>query len=337
MDRIDIVENGSKIFLKIFEDFAVSEITDLHLLEEFLNKLLSETKGLVIFDFLDHGNWDCFGSFSIDYERGFVVFNWFNYTGFNDIDSFINKSEYKPSVVSLMLHFKELKIENRKDFPFITLRGYALKQKDTLKYFRTLDSNATYLKSEKANFCNTFQIDRGKYFEECYCYDTPIYSILIIPKDTASDTTFSSKVLFLYNYNNCRERIKKIEQSIFTKKLDEDELCEKANSIRRIFEFVLKIECCYHKELNYEVILNDEFDTNDFNFKSNYSDISLGDLVNILKKLKSDTEKETLNRIVRLSNELSHDSGIKVTEEKVHRLLEIMINYTAALTRLLII
>lgn len=334
MNEMDIVRDGSKIISKIFDDFGVAEITDLHLLDKFLNRLLADTKGLVIFDFMDAGNWDCFGSFSIDYDNEFLFFNWHHYTGTNDINSFVTETQYKPSISTLMLHFKELKIVKLKNFPFITLRGCALKEKDTLKYFKTIDPNAKYLKEDRANFYNLFQIDRGNYIEDCYSHDTPIYSILIIPKDTASHTGLSMKILFLYNYDNCKRRIQKVDKSILTQDLDEDELCEKANSIRRIFEFVLKIECCYHRQLNYEILFCDEIDSRDFIFKDSYSDIVLGDLVNILKKIKTDDEKQTLNKIIRLSNELSHDSGKKVTKEKVQDLLLTMVNYTAALTQL---
>lgn len=332
---MDIVKGGSKIITKIFDDFGVTEITDLPTLDKFLNRLLVDTKGLVILDFLDSGNWDCFGSYSIDYENEYLFFNWHHYTGINDINSFVREAQYKPSIMTLMLHFKELKIVKLKNFPFITLRGYALKEKETLKYFKSIDANAKYLKEDRANFYNLFQIDRGNYIEDCYCHDTPIYSILIIPKDTAGHAGLSMKILFLYNYDNCKHRIQKVEQSLLTQNLGEDELCEKANSIRRIFEFVLKIECCYHRQLNYEVIFNDEIDSSDFIFKDSYSDLVLGDLVNILKKVKTDDEKHTLNKIIRLSNELSHDSGKKVTKEKVEDLLSTMVNYTAALTRLI--
>lgn len=130
------------------------------------------------------------------------------------------------------------------------------------------------------------------------------------------------------------QRIQKIAKSIQTQILDTDELCEKANSIRRIFEFVLKIECCYHRHLNYEIMFSDDINSRDFIFKDSYSDIVLGDLINILKRIKTNEEKQILNKIIRLSNELSHDSGKKVTKEKVQDLFVTMVNYTADLTQL---
>lgn len=337
MDKMDIVKNGSKILTKIFDDFGVDEITDLRLLDKFLGRLLSDTKGLVILDFMDAGNWDCFGSYSIDYDNEYLFINWHYYTGKNDLETFIVGMAYKPSISTLMLHFKDLKIVRLENFPFVTLRGFALKEKETLKYFKSIDANTKYFKEDKANFYNLFQVDHGNYIEDCFCHDTPIYSILIIPKDTASDAGLSMKMLFHYNYDNCKQRIGKIERSIATQQLDEDGFCEKANSIRRIFEFVLKIECCYHRQLNYEVMFSDDIDTRDFIFKNSYSDIVLGDLVNILKKVKSDYEIKILNKIIRLSNELSHDSGKRVTKEKVLDLLSTTMNYTDYLIKLIFI
>lgn len=334
MGNIDIVKEGSKIFFKLFKEFDVTEITDIHQVGKFFDRLITEMKGLVIVDFMDAGNWDCLGSYHIDYENQFLTLNWHYYSNSTKIDSFIEQVGYKPSIMTVMLHFKELKIESYKNFPFVTLRGFALKNKDVLKYYKKIDPDAKHLKDDGANFYSLFYVDRQKYIEECYCHDTPIYSILITPKDTAGRTDHSMRILFMYNYENCKERILKIQTSLETKDLDEDELSEKANSIRRIFEFVLKIECCFHRELNYDVIFGDELDRDDFKFKDDYSDIVLGDLVKILKKIKNEEEMTTLNKIIRLSNELSHDSGKKVTKEKVIDLLKTTVQYTAALTHL---
>lgn len=330
-----IIRNGSKIFEKIFDEFGVNEITDLRLLDQFFERLFNETKGLVIVDFLDTGNWDCFQGYEIDYEAELLTLNWHKYDPSTMAGYTSTSNDYKPILVSLMLHFKDLKIERPKNFPFITIRGYSIKEKEVLKYFRNIDKNTKNSKLDRANFFNIYQVDKGLYIEDCYCYDTPIYSILIIPKDTANATNISSKILFLYNYDNCKSRLLKAKHTLQNQTLDEDELCEKANTIRRVFEFVLKIECCYHRELNDEVFWSNEIDEDDFLFKNSYSDIVLRDLLKILKILKDEEKIKILNSIVVLSNELSHDSGKKVTQEKVLQLLENTLNYTDSLMNII--
>ena len=330
MEKLDPIASGSKIFVNLFNEIGVDEITysDSETLTATLNKLLSATEGWVIVDFLDCGNWDCFGSFSIDKESGLLFLNWHTYTGKNDILSFVEGQGYKPTISTLMLHFKDLKFERMKNFPFIALRGFAIKDKEAKNYFRKFDPEVKNVAHAKENFYSLYTLDRGSYVEDCYCLCTPIYTILIIPKDTAAATVDSQKILFLYNYHNCSSRIQKIKYLIQKEKNDdEDSLCGRANSIRRIFEYALKIECCHQKQLNYELFWNGDLPEDALEFNNEYSDMLLGKLVSMLRVLKNEEEIIQLNKIVRLANELSHDSGKPVTRESAIQLSESTVEY----------
>ncbi|MGN6646181.1 MAG: hypothetical protein ACTHJT_06600 [Cytophaga sp.] len=333
MERIDPINNGSKIFFNLFKNSNNNTITDLPALDIFLNKLITETEGLIIVDFLDQGNWDCLGSYHIDYSTGYVFLHWHQYKIGPLIENYIDDAGFKPNIYTLMIHFKELRMDNIKDLPFVGIRGFALKEKEVLKYLTSIGQSNSTLEIRNENFCSLYSVDRGNYFEDCFCHDTPIYSILIIPKDKEQGSSLSQKILFLYNYSDCLERLEKVETTLSTKKLSEDEICEKANTIRRIFEYVLKIECCFHSKFNYSLSLEEMF--NKFLFKKHYSDLNLGDLISILKFVKQKDQMENLNKIVRFSNELSHDSGKPIRQEMATELLNLTINYIDELVKLI--
>ena len=315
---MDPVNDGSKIFLKLFKEIGVKKITDLNVLDQFLNRLITEMQGWVILDFMDGGNWDCIGSYSIDFDKRYLFLYWHYYIESPKLENFISTQSIKPYVSSATIHFKELNMESIEHFPFIAIKGYSIKEKEALKYLKSISTDVKILDGRKKNFCTIYKRDKENYLEDCYCFNTPIYSSLIIPKNTASSTLISSKMLFLYNYNNCMNRISEISSSLKRKSFDDDELSGKANTIRTIFESALKIECCYHKEINFTLELDDD----QFVFPKEYSELLLGGLLKILEPIKNDIEKDVLKSIIRLSNELSHDSGKPVTLDNVLFLID---------------
>ena len=318
--------------MKIFEQFGTRQSSNLEFVDKLLHELIVEMSGLFIVDFIDLGNWDQLGSYEIDYENGFLLLRWHRFYEGNSFGQFLITYP-NPRVFTLLVHFKDIYIEMSKGYPFVTIRGYALKEKEILGYF-----NRRGLKSEKyqeeidRNFCQIFEIEHNDYTELCWCLNTPIYSIMLVPKDSASSVDVSAELLFLFNYNNCLRRLKKAMSAILTNNFDEDELCEKANTARRIFEYVLKIECCYRINLDLDIVLDDNINKERLFFGNKYSDKTLGDLINSLKQIKDQSDQLILNSIVRLANELSHDSGKEITKEKAIQLLEQTIQYTEELS-----
>src|SRR5690606_22173716 len=93
----------------------------------------------------------------------------------------------------------------------------------------------------------------------------------------------------------------KVEGSL--KSIDDDDtdaICEKANTLRRSMENLLKIELCYR----------------DITPSKNYSQMLIGDLWKLLKDFHSEEIKQIISKFIQLSNELSHDSGISVDKTK---------------------
>src|SRR5260221_10176148 len=76
---MDPIKEGKNIFRKLHEDIGKDQITDINEFNKFLKNLLKETKGLIIVDFLDAGNWDSIENFEIDYKNNLVYLNWHDY------------------------------------------------------------------------------------------------------------------------------------------------------------------------------------------------------------------------------------------------------------------
>jgi hypothetical protein len=311
---MDPIKEGTKIFNKVAKQLGKDIITDLKEFESFLTLLKKETKGWVIFDFLDAGNWDCFESFEIDHSAGLVYINWHDYRKITeeDVEKELRSMVFPANVYGLCLQFQELRVIKIRDITFFTFRGFALSTKDVEKIMK---QNSSQFK----NLDNTdnFSIQTIRQVgEEWHDYDflnTPIYSTLILPKNISLSASQSKGLLFNYNLWHCSQRINKAEIEINLNITDTDLICEKANTLRRTMESILKIECCYRSE--------------QISVKKSYSELLLGDLIKLIKDFRSDEEKLKLNSIVRLSNELSHDSGKLVNKEKAFELVELVKQY----------
>jgi hypothetical protein len=209
-----------------------------------------------------------------------------------------------------------LRIIPTKQFPLILLRGYAIKDKEIKNIFR----GASELKilDNKDNFSKRVIFKKDNHWQVLDCLNTPIFSVIIIPKNCGASSSDSKKVLYSYNLHESLVRLNKIKNELENEELkDTDIICEKSNSVRRVFEYVLKVECCYR----YRQI----------NAKKDYSDLMLGDLIGLIKEFREDHLREILNKITIWSNELSHESGKPITKEKALLLVFLTISYTALL------
>lgn len=327
---MDPISQGGDIFQKIFNKYPNDEIKNIEQVYKLLKEIIEETEGLVILDFLDAGCWDCLGSVEIDEEKGYLILNWHHYSG-NNQESSLDKAISTGNITrSLLISFQKLIIGRHEKFPFISIKGFYDDEKKMKNY---LSNRKGYNKvsriDNESNFHKSFVINNEKdeyYFD---CYNTPIYSLLIIPKNTAGSSRMSLEMLFKINFHFCLQRLEKIEAFMKSNKLDEDDICEKSNTIRRIMESFFKIECCYQNRFRF--LFDDDVKISEmyrFNFKKEYKSMLYGDLVKLLKPIKTEGEKRMIKQISIISNELSHDSGLPITLDKLKELLKLSIEYT---------
>lgn len=145
---------------------------------------------------------------------------------------------------------------------------------------------------------------------------TPIYSLVIIPKNSGLSSFDSKKLLYQYNIQEALTRVGSVVDSLDqVDATDHDLICEKTNTARRVLEFILKIECCYR----------------DIEVKENYSQILLGPLLNYARKARDDEYKTMFGKMAELLNEFSHDSGKEVELAKAKVACMLVMAYTKLL------
>lgn len=310
------ITEGDKIFKEVAESVDWTETQSLEQAAQILERLKTETEGLVIVDFLDAGNWDCIEGVETDATSGFLKIHWHDYRNLDESeeDKEIRTLVFPASLYSLLVKFKELRIVSTKSFPVFILRGYALKDKE-IKTYLAKDSTEFKIFDNEDNFSKLAVRKINSQFESYTCLNTPIFSMIIIPKNFGASASLSKKALFSYNLAESRIRLNRVKEELEKEDLtNEDLICEKANSVRRIFEYVLKVELCYR----YRQVC----------VKKDYSDLMLGDLMNLVKPYRDDTTNELLKQITMWLNELSHESGRPIKREKALALSFMTILYT---------
>jgi hypothetical protein len=300
----EAITEGDKIFKTISGKTEWTSTTSILEASKLLKQLIKATDGLVIVDFLDSGNWDYIDGIEIDKKKQLLKLIWRDYR--NSLESYEDKMvrsiAFPGSLYALFLKFNELRKLDINGNSFFILRGFALKDKELTEYlkagsseFQILDNNDNFSK---------LVIRRVNDITEVYtCLNTPIFSVIILPKNSTFSSLTSKKVLLQYNIFDSIKRLASVSKALEDATLvDVDIICEKSNSVRRIMEYSLKVELCYrYRQLN---------------VKKDYSDLMLGDLIKLIKPYRSDAENTILKHVVVLSNELSHDTGKHISRNK---------------------
>jgi len=313
---MDPIKEGKEIFSSIADKVKKEKICDLDNLRFFFKELLESTGGLVVVDFLDARGWDKIERFNIDEENGHLYLYWHE---FSESDKYreITKMAFPGNIYALFMRFQSLEIVKTKHFPLILVRGYTLSDKE-IKTCLSQGAREFQIKSDMSNFSKTAFCKKDDTWEVYTCLNTPLYSLLILPKRSGLNSGDSKAILFEANLSEGLSRLKKARKELEkVNDKDIDLICEKANTVRRVLEYVLKIECCYQFEK--------------IELKQNYSQLKLGNLIKLVKKYHDEPTKLMLNKITTWANELSHDSGFPIEKEKAKALCLLSIAYTRLL------
>lgn len=304
------IKDGDIIFQKILKMLANKEVSrSIDDLELLLNGLMDDAKGKIIIDFMDSGNWDMIDGFSIDKKTKIVQIHWHDFRDKNNEEDMI-RLVFPAELYSLLFHFQSIKIIASSSFPAFLIQGYALSDKEVRKY---LSTNAEEFElEEKNNFSkNAYSKINGKW-QAIKVLNTPIHSMLILPKNSGLDVSDSKEILFMFNLDECLRRLEAVKEEV--ERVDDydiDQICEKANTLRRILENSLKIELCFR----------------DITLNKGYSQLLLGDLIAKVKSFYDEKFQVIFGRMVSLSNELSHDSGKPIHRAKVYLLYAMVLLY----------
>jgi hypothetical protein len=320
---MDPIKDGKSIFQTIHGHFKRNQISDMKEASKFFDMLHQKTRGLVIIDFLDAANWDNFAGHLIDEGKKILFLYWRDYRFKKETpkQKELRTLFSRADLMGLVMRFQSIDVMKTQTFPLFFLRGYAWTDNEIKDYLGSCTQEFKIIDAQD-NFSKTVVRKIRDKWEVFSCLNTPIHSIVILPKDCGLRAFDSKDILLEYNLLNCLNRLYKVRKQLHSlEEIDKDSICEKANTVRRVFENVLKIECCYrHRQVN---------------LKKPYSQLLLGDLISLLKSFHEDPNRLVLNKIRIWSNELSHDSGLPIEKSKAESVCLLTMSYTELLRSLI--
>lgn len=311
MPALDPIKQGPQIFLeaaRIIPKGTDNPLRDIKIFKKYLDELLRRSKGLIIVDFLDLACWDFVHSASIDERTGTVELVWRDHTGTPRKE--IELSLFPADRYTLHFHFQSVLFVNINGCPIPLIQGYAQTKKDLRKQL-CAGYDESDVCGDKLFSAHVYR-RKGKEWDSIRCLTSPIISIALIPKGHFMDA-LDSKVL-LYD-QNAWQGIRAISRILSEVKgnLDSDAISEKGNSLRRIAEQLLKVECSFRG----------------IEPKKEYEQLLLGDLFPLLKAHHKGQFE--WGKIARLSNHLSHDSGRPKKQEELVQLIALILIYANTL------
>lgn len=307
----EITEKDEVKLFTCFADEYSDKIEDSHIAEKFFNDFLNKTQGCVNVDCLDADNDDRIECVNFDHDEGMMRLC----TRIPEEDVEIRemrKMAFPFDIYSYLIRFKNIHFIRTEDGKClaIVVNGYTMNK----KMIQSFAKKGDYIikgYDEKSSFFTSNLVREGDgLYEYIRAMKTPITSFWIIPKQLIINAQESEQYLYLYNIKALEERLKncmqKLGSQIKTTK-DKEEIDDfikmYGNQIRTVAEALFKLVTCFYH--------------NKFDFKGKdkeYNNRLLGDLISPLKKhvYTSQDDELHLSTIVRVANELSHDSGLPV-------------------------
>lgn len=280
---------------------------------EFLSYLADETDGWVIVDFLDATNWDRLDRVFFDSTSNI---QWLIWHDFIDEDKMppspireMTSMVFPASLYGAIISIDEIDLLGNEDISFFAIRGYALKDSEIRKVLAPKAED--FILREHRPFSKEVLRKVDGHIEVIDCFNSATYSILLVPKGPHF-SSFGSKYLLYHrnlkaSYSSLESCKADLDTLAATKR---DAICEKANTVRRNMEAMLKLESCYRN----------------IRLSKSYSQAKLGDLWGALKSVHSESIKQLMGQFIEWANELSHHSGIPIRKDKA-----LFINMVASL------
>lgn len=322
MEKYNAVTDGVRIFTELADIYGDS-IDNTYKAEAFFKDFLAETQGVVNLDYLDADNDDRIEKVDFNHEEGIMRIC----TRIPEDDEELRKMRKMAlpfDTYSLCVRLKNIRFVRMKskECVAIVINGYTMNREIVKKY-----ACEGYDKVSKPSYKMSFfssEIIREKdgLYEYMRAMTTPIASFWIIPKGLHISAEESKRLLYHYNTEQLTKRLKASILQLRTNVdgTDDQEAKEEyvkmyGNRIRTLTEAFFKLVACfYHGKIQIK--------------KDEYNNRMLGDLINPLKKIyNKETDAQRLNFIVRMANELSHDTGLPVRLSDVELLCKYLQSY----------
>lgn len=322
----NIMNKGIEIFREFAHIYGTS-INDIRDADKFFKDFMHETKGKVNIDFLDTYNWDCIKDFQVNIEQN-LIYLLFRLPETDPNEKEMRGMAFPYDTYGLIIKFKNIRFVQDKtnDRLAIVVNGYTFKSNEIDQFIKTIVSDPNnYRKDDSRSFFSTDVLwKKDETIEFMRIMKTPITSLWIIPKKPRLNPRDSEKLLYNYNLNNWEKQLDralcKLQKELkFCKdKEDEEDVIRLyGNKMRRVAEGLFRLIMCFYNNL-----LNS--DPKDYNSRL------LGNTISLLKETiyTTEDEKQRLERIRCIANELSHETGNPVTSVDIQELHELLKDFT---------
>jgi hypothetical protein len=296
---------------RVAKEWGEFPITTAERAVEFLALLQTRTRGWVIVDFLDTTNWDRFDSFCYQEKTKLLHINWHDFIE-QDKKPWTQDREmmsmlFPASLYGLIVRFQSIDVIDTKKFSLFALRGYSLTDKEIHTALKP-GSEEYALKDDRPFSKRIIRKIQG-HWEVVDCLNAALYTVLIVPKKMHFRTTASKLLLYYKNFELIDGTLGRCERDLSAiDAADSEAICEKANTVRRSMETLLKIECCY-REITLE---------------KDYTKARMGDLWGALKQYHSEQIASLMAKFIEWVNKLSHDTGTPIEKAKAEFTLSVV-------------
>ncbi|MCI1951465.1 MAG: hypothetical protein LKJ50_01840 [Clostridiales bacterium] len=303
----------------------ISKIEDIH---KFFDLLMQNTHGIFVVDHISGGNYDYVDS--IYYNEPYSIIRWNNYDVYRKKYLLGELTEEEQlcwwpfgytTYDYILCKIQKIKFFKFKNHLLIGILSYLTNIKEFEKWFHTKDY--TLIRQDLSDFETDYIFWEGNP-EECRKHicrvnSLPFYTNLIQPKQNC--TTSGIKLLLSFTYDEVMNRLNQaLHRLDFVEPDDTDSLFDIGNRTRRILEYFLKYFCVYQRI--------------DLGITKNYQHLMLGDLK---KRIKSKFPEATITqRIINISNDLSHDSGKIFTKCEINLFIKEVIQTIKDMSNMLL-
>ena len=318
MKKRNVVTDGISIFTEMANIYG-DTINNTHDAKIFFDDFMKETRGVVNLDYLDADNDDRIEQIDFCHDEGIVRIC--TRVPEEVIDLRIMRKMALPfDTYSLSVRLRNIRFVRLKSKKCIAIavNGYTMSRKMVKKYAKKGFVNVSEPSCSTSFFSSDIFREKDGLTEYMRAMTTPITSFWIIPKSLHISADKSKCMLYHYNINQLIIRLKRIILKLnknigkVTDREEKDDLVKMyGNRIRTLTEAFFKLVACFYH------------DKNPVN-KDDYNNRMLGDVINHLKKniYKTESDAQLLNDIVRIANELSHDTGLPVKMSDIELLYQ---------------
>lgn len=312
-------ELSEDLFLDLWETWGKPrELVNAEEINSFLKELVDKSNGLVIVDHYSYSNYDHIHKVVFDKPYTKIFWKDFNNLRIKNLEKKLDEFETLNwqlfgfgTYLYTLLHIRKIKFKIIDNHLYVLLLSNLIPSKKVEKYLVNGNSELISTDNYSEEFYTEYSFFEGEKKDLikhiCTVNNLPYYTCLIQPKEGASTTAFSKTIMLVETINETKNRMKKVKEKLEESyEYDYDNLFAQGNTIRRILEYVFKFYCLI-KEL-------------DLKIDEKYGNTLLGELRKEINK--ADIHINIDNRIIKMANELSHDSGQVFSKEEIIQFAE---------------